>query len=203
VIKCADRGNFLSTVADLLPLNSVCIELGVHKGIQSHRILNRLNPQTLFLVDPFVEGADRNGESPHYKGGHCDGLKTAYSNDRDFSLIQKKFSDEIKTKKIVVRQQFSYEAVDSFPDNYFDFIYIDACHLYGSVIADLIAYLPKLKETGLMCGHDYINQSNYGVIKAVDEFVDTHDFEWVALSNVADWALKKRNRAAYKKGVNK
>ena len=42
-----------------------------------------------------------------------------------------------------------------FPDEYFDFIYIDASHYYEDVLADIRGWLPKMKHDGLMGGHDY------------------------------------------------
>lgn len=61
------------------------------------------------------------------------------------------------------------EAADRFPDKYFDFIFIDAAHDYNSVNADLHKWYPKLKDNGIIAGHDYANYAP-GVIKAVDEF---------------------------------
>lgn len=45
-------------------------------------------------------------------------------------------------------------AVD-IPDGSCDFVYIDACHLYEAVLADLYAYIPKVRAGGLIGGHDF------------------------------------------------
>jgi hypothetical protein len=83
--------------------------------------------------------------------------------------------------------------VNDFPDNYFDFIYIDSCHLYNAVKSDLNIFLPKLKEGGLMSGHDYLSFDNFGVIQAVNEFCDEHNFEMIILNNKGfDWTLVKK-----------
>ena len=92
---------------------------------------------------------------------------------------------------MLLHQGFSYDVVHNFPDKYFDFIYIDATHIYECVKDDLTQYLPKLKDGGLMCGHDYTAKPQFSVIPAVNEFVDEHNFKWVCFnsSRANDWAL--------------
>ena len=53
-------------------------------------------------------------------------------------------------------------------DNYFDFVYIDANHDYDSILKDLKAWFPKVKNKGILFGDDY--NRPYGVSKAVAEF---------------------------------
>jgi predicted O-methyltransferase YrrM len=48
-----------------------------------------------------------------------------------------------------------------------DFVFIDADHEYDSVVKDINAWLPKIKQGGIISGHDYFNPC--GVKKAVDE----------------------------------
>ena len=72
------------------------------------------------------------------------------------------------------------EAVNNFKDNILDFVYIDADHRYEAVKADILAWLPKVKKNGWLCGHDYGEKD--GVTKAVDELfpdaeIDT-DYTW-------------------------
>lgn len=61
----------------------------------------------------------------------------------------------------------SVEAAKLYPDEYFDYIYIDACHDYWPVKKDLEAWWPKLKPGGVFSGHDL---EDSGVDKAVREF---------------------------------
>lgn len=46
-------------------------------------------------------------------------------------------------------------AVDAYPDNYFDFVYIDGDHSYKGAKSDLRNYYPKVKRGGVIAGHDY------------------------------------------------
>ena len=62
--------------------------------------------------------------------------------------------------------------VPTLPDNYYDFIYIDADHDKESVLRDIKLSILKLKNNGIICGHDYIQTDLNGtsVKGAVDEF---------------------------------
>lgn len=50
-----------------------------------------------------------------------------------------------------------------------DFVFIDADHRYTAVRDDIAHWQPKVKEGGVLCGHDYNRDAFPGVIKAVDE----------------------------------
>ena len=63
----------------------------------------------------------------------------------------------------------SLEAASQFEDNSIDFVHIDASHDYENVLADIIAWYPKVKPGGFISGDDYV--SNWGgVIRAVNEW---------------------------------
>lgn len=68
-------------------------------------------------------------------------------------------------------KNFSYDVVDRFQDKSIDFIYIDGRHDYESVKRDLELYLPKLKNGGIIGGHDYNKNHWPEVCKAVNEVV--------------------------------
>jgi len=49
----------------------------------------------------------------------------------------------------------SWEVAKQFPDEYFDFILIDADHGYQSVKKDILNWFPKIKKSGMFAGHDW------------------------------------------------
>jgi hypothetical protein len=64
----------------------------------------------------------------------------------------------------------SEHASTVFPDSYFDMVYLDANHEYEDVYADIGYWLPKVRDGGLLGGHDYGGHRWAGVKEAVDKF---------------------------------
>lgn len=58
---------------------------------------------------------------------------------------------------------------DAFLDESARCVYLDADHSYEAVIADMVAYWPKVRSGGLLSGHDYLN-TDTGVRRAVEWF---------------------------------
>ena len=187
------RIEFLKLISNKICTNPICVEIGVYQGDFSKKIFDCLKPSKLFLIDPWEIGSDKNSPQTKYSGS-LSNLHTAYSQNSDLKEVQSKFAHQIEDNSVVIKQGYSYDFVDEFPNEYFDFIYIDATHFYESVKADLNMYLPKLKKTGIIGGHDYTNtyHDDFGVVQAVDEFVLSHNLKWVCLSRETDFALQTK-----------
>lgn len=63
-------------------------------------------------------------------------------------------------------KKWSDEAVVDIENNFYDMIFIDGNHGFDFVQRDIINYAPKLKDGGILCGHDY-HPRFPGVISAV------------------------------------
>jgi predicted O-methyltransferase YrrM len=90
-----------------------------------------------------------------------------------------------------------------FPDEHFDFVYIDADHSYEGVVRDMKAWWPKVKKGGLFCGDDYIPDDGdiwltgsgkepvyagkFGVRKAVNEFMAKNDLKVYSTTSEPYW----------------
>jgi hypothetical protein len=69
----------------------------------------------------------------------------------------------------------SVEMAKHVKDLSLDFVFIDADHRYVAALADIRAWAPKVREGGLVCGHDYNHRDFPGVKKAVVEcFGENH-----------------------------
>ncbi|NVK53925.1 MAG: class I SAM-dependent methyltransferase [Flavobacteriaceae bacterium] len=150
----------------LLPKNGVVAELGVDHGDFSQKILEICQPFKLHLVDVW--------KSERYP-------------EKLFHEVGKKFQSEIKNGIVEINRGLSTVVVNQFPDKYFDWIYIDTAHTYSVTKAELETYLPKMKQGGIIAGHDFIVGEidvpwKYGVIEAVYEFCTSHDWEIIYLT---------------------
>lgn len=63
----------------------------------------------------------------------------------------------------------STEAAAMFADRSLDFVFIDGSHEYQDILADLQAWHPKVKEGGVIAGHDYQGTGCPDVMRAVDQ----------------------------------
>lgn len=70
-----------------------------------------------------------------------------------------------------IHREASADAVSAFPDEYFDWVYLDGNHQYDFVKNDLESFCRKTKSNGLIAGDDYGRRNWPGVTQAVDEFV--------------------------------
>lgn len=60
-------------------------------------------------------------------------------------------------------------AVNGFRDQSLDLVFIDADHSYDGCLADIKAWLPKVRPGGIICGHDFGTPGFPGVKRAVEE----------------------------------
>ena len=202
------RDEYLLYIFSLLPEGPRVLEVGVEAGNFSEKLKSVLNPSELHLLDPW-ERRSQNGKV--YSEGHLKNIPTAYSDVNMQVAIERKYEEEIENGSVFIHRGYSYDLVSRFEDNYFDFIYLDGCHLYESVKQDIKDYYPKVAVDGILGGHDYIsketlfvqqgvtysNQLGYGIKRAVDEFLDEHtDLKLNALVSdeipFPDWAIRRK-----------
>lgn len=92
-------------------------------------------------------------------------------------------------------EDFSYNAVKYYDNNSVDIIYIDGMHSYDSVIKDIGDWLPKIKITGWITGHDYRSNKFPGVVRAVNMFCKPEaifmDYSWVIKKKSIEDKLKR------------
>jgi hypothetical protein len=187
-----NREEYLKALQSILPTNPTCMEIGVHLGGFSRSLLDSLNPKKLHLIDPFENGVDPISKQEIYNELQ---IKTVYSDERCLSEVHKLLSNEIEQNIVCINRKLSNEALSDYEDESFDFIYIDACHLYESIKWDLENYIGKVKKGGYIGGHDYFPHADFGVIQAVDEFCKSNDYEIILLvqpNQHGDWLLSAK-----------
>lgn len=149
--------------------NLVGVEIGVLYGENAETILKSLSIQKLYLVDPYLP----------YARSDCEQNILL-----DITIAQKRLSQY--RNKIFVQKKSS-EAVNDIPDD-LDFVYIDGNHTYEHVKEDIELYYPKIKEGGVLGGHDF-SSSFLGVCKAVMEFANKNNLK--LQGGMFDWWIVK------------
>ena len=149
-----------------VPRGGVCAEIGVWRGDFSQRILDVLAPKELHLIDPWLF-------APHFPRRWYGGSLARGQADMD--AIMESVRQRFRTSPAVqIHRAESMAAVEQFPANYFDWVYIDGDHSTSAVLADLEAWYPKLKPQGSLVLDDYYWRDEAGkrsVKAAVDAFL--------------------------------
>jgi len=129
-------------------------EIGVAHGKFS-KIMLDANPniKMLYGIDPYV---------PHK--GYRD-----YVSNKTFTILR---TDAIKAlgnkRNYKFIEKFSLDAVKDFEDESLDFVYIDGDHCFEAVVADIAAWLPKVRKGGIISGDDYFRSKGNARIHLMD-----------------------------------
>ena len=143
--------------------NLVGVEIGVYKADHAISLLENALVEHLFLIDPY-DLYDAYTEGKNHYGQDQDKLSEAEIVAREKLA---KYSNRITWVK-----KLSSDCLSEIPDN-LDFVYIDGNHQRPFVDEDIYNYYPKVKQGGILGGHDMYNgfcTEHNGVVQAVTEF---------------------------------
>lgn len=173
-----------------IPMGGVGAEIGVWQGGTSADILRHRKPDRLYLIDPWIfeqDGLDQWIFIPNRRIGNSqEGMDKVYE-----SVVERFKNDD----RVIILRLKSVEAAQTFPDESFDWLYIDGAHDYKSVKADFNAWKNKVKVGGLLMGDDYLwaPELKHPVRRAVNEFIDQNrNFKVIALGEVENQIILKR-----------
>lgn len=167
-----------------LPKGGIGAELGVFKGHNSKVLLNRTKPKELHLIDPW-----------YFITASWDWAPGNRSTVDALCKVLQLNKKEINEKIVFVHVQDDLKLLEEFPDDYFDWVYIDSTHQYEQTVAELELLLKKVKSSGIICGDDWfpdVNQEHHGVYKAVNEFIQKNNYQLIyADDKNLQWFIKK------------
>lgn len=159
--------------------NSHFIEIGSWKGkstaFMAVEIINSNKKIKFDCIDTWL-GSD---EDAHTKDNYV-------QNNSLYEL----FISNIEPVKHIINpiRATSAEASTYYSDNSVDIVFIDACHTYECVKKDIQLWFPKVKNGGILSGHDYTS-SWPGVVLAVDGVLGQSNIE----SRNSCWIYHKSN----------
>lgn len=143
-----------------LPRGGVCAEIGIEHCLFSRAILETTRPACLHLVE---------------------------SNPVYVVEAERLFAAEIADGRVITHSGDSRVVGKGFPDDFFDWVYIDGDHRFKYVSVDLEHARRTVKDDGLIVVndyimHDHISDLRYGVVEAVNTFCLDHGYEIVFLA---------------------
>jgi hypothetical protein len=190
ISKCkdiSDRSQF-PRLLNTHGLNGIAVEVGVWLGHFSYPFMNQWRGNKMYLVDPWQKLED------------YDDLRSRNFDSKDYGIVLKKFGPYIQHNKVGICRHTSKEAATILPDN-LDFVYIDANHAYKYVLEDMKLWWPKVKDGGILAGHDFYSIDHFGVTQAVIEFATEHQVqvevvnpgavETGGIDSVYNWMIRK------------
>jgi hypothetical protein len=104
--------------------------------------------------------------------------------DVDFSILFQNVADH---PSVTLHEGDSSVNLSNLPNQYFDWIYIDANHSYEGVKRDIAQCTNKLKRGGILIFNDYtvwspLEAEPYGVVCAVNELINSGQWDMLALA---------------------
>jgi len=156
------------------------VEIGVAFGGHSEYILQNTSVDNLYGVDPYL---------------HIENYKDPMNLPQDqfdelYNFTVNRLSNYNNRYKHIRKK--SCDAVIEFNNNELDFVYIDADHSYNGVFNDLCLWFCKVREGGIIGGHDYEHPNFPGVKQAIDEFFRRFDWKVNYEGDGVWWVEKKK-----------
>lgn len=165
---------FVSLVEENAKEGMVVAELGVFDGATTRYVLPTIKKFNgkYYAVDWF-NGTDESYLGINHSEPYQNGVRHYYREGYDelvyplfLNLIEETGCQDI----CITIKEKTIDAAKFIPDKSLDICFIDAAHDYLNVKQDIETYLPKMKDGGIICGHDYDSDfSHRGVVLAVNE----------------------------------
>lgn len=169
---------------DYMPHQARVVEVGVQGGGYAAFILRNTNPQELYLIDCWEYQDPTIYDDP----------EANVPNDIQERLYRSTVERFAGDPRVIIIKKYSKDALTMFENESLDWVYIDANHSYDSVKEDIALWWPKVKKGGFLSGHDYIVRESFGVVQAVNEFLNAQGlyFSYMTTENNYDsWAVQK------------
>lgn len=174
------RGSFVYATEHIQP--KIIAEIGVASGDNALEMLMHYPVEYMLLADCYL---------PYTDSANHEVLTIEKQNKKLLETLYKVMPRGF-LNKIVFSCMTSEKISQYYPDKFFDYVYIDARHDYDNVKRDISLWYNKVKDGGVLGGHDY--QGYYdGVTRAVNEFKEKHANELSFIQGSEyDWAFHKK-----------
>ena len=136
-----------------LQRGAVCAEVGVEHGGFSALLLEHSSPRELHLIDSWSSATPK------------------FQKKQDFRYVYvlNRFKKEILEGRVLVHRKTSESALGLFPDEFFDWVYLDGSVDPRIVHCDIFGYFKKVKKHGrlVVAGYsdDYRHTARYKTVR--------------------------------------
>lgn len=161
------------------------VAVGVGFGGHCESLLDYRGIDTLVGIDPYT--SDETSDD-------TDAL-TQHEMDRIHDIALDRLARFGRRFELMRRS--STDAVSRFEDGSLDFIYLDGKQDFDAVGSDLCAWFDKVKEGGIIAGHDYDNPEMPDVQQAVDGFFQRLGWTVQHAGDFVWWVEKKKASVSY------
>lgn len=152
---------FILLLSDNLLQNSKMIEIGAYTGESTQIFASTGIFSEINVIEPFKFNESFNN--------------TSIEDIQKWNKVEEEFKNNTRFfNNVNLIKDYSHNVSTIFADKSVDLVYIDGDHSYQAVNKDIELYLPKIKQGGILAGHDY-SKSWPGVVKAVDERLGSPD----------------------------
>lgn len=182
----------LSDLCNLIPDDSIGIEIGVWKGWSTRTFLNHTKCKFIYAVDAWSTSVYKESESTEdpewksyeaYKKRYRKIVPSGKDEDFDREYDRTYFFASQHLIEYSERIQLYRMSSQSFWETWFgtnkskvDWAYIDGSHSYEPCLHDLECARKAIRKGGLLMGDDY-SPNKPGVIRAVDEFCEKYGYK--------------------------
>lgn len=162
-------------VRELFPRGGVVVEVGVQHGRFLESIDQACEPRALFGVDVWRWIAGEYEKDPANRPDA----------EREAEYREARQRVGVRSHVALLRMQ-SLEACRLFADESLDAVYLDADHTRPGFTLDLNLWWPKVREGGILSGHDYCEREWIAVKPVLDDFVRNYGMD-LMLSGEPEW----------------
>jgi hypothetical protein len=149
--RAPQRHKIRTIMLSLMPKRARVAEIGVSSGLFSQVILDLTEPCQLLLIDPWdLLGGTATDDNDKW-------FNQSSFMEGEYIKVVDMFSEH---PEVIVARNYSVPVLSTFPDNYFDWMYIDGSHLYDQVTEDLEIALQKIRLGGMIAGDDFFWKRN-------------------------------------------
>jgi hypothetical protein len=175
------RARFLEKV---LPKGGIGAEIGVYKGHFTRFILDAAAPEQLHLIDPWY----LLGERWDWADGNRSTIDALVG-------VLRSYATELTCGRAVLHVDYDLDLLPTFPDHFFDWVYLDSSHDYEHSAKELELLATKVKAGGVIAGDDWQTDPahvHHGVCRAVREFIAREPYDLMYANDLdKQWAIRR------------